>query len=236
MRTLPCEQDIIKILPHISMFLQVNDRSRLMPPIVHKELHSAHARTVRTDGELVKPRFAWVTKSAVVEPGKTLPHLNYRGSDKHMKPYHAEGSRIIKAPPERVYAILTDYRNEHLRILPKPYFMSLQVEKGGVGEGTLINFQMSVLGKTQNFRAAITEPEPGHELDEIYLEPEGVITRFFVRSFGHDKQSQVTIQTEGTIHSKGVLGWFERFFAAMYLEHVFQKELELLAASAEENQ
>jgi hypothetical protein len=150
-----------------------------------------------------------------------------------MKPYHAEGSRVIKAPAERVYAILTDYRNEHPRILPKPYFMSLHVDKGGIGEGTQIHFQMNVLGKTQNFRAAITEPEPGRELDEVYSEPEGVITRFFVRPFGHDKQSKVTIQTEGTIEGRGVFGWLERLFATTYLHHVFRKELELLAASAE---
>ena len=152
-----------------------------------------------------------------------------------MKPYHVEGSRVIKAPPERVYAILTDYRNEHPRILPKPYFTSLQVEKGGVGEGTLIQFQMNVLGKTQNFRAAISEPEPGREIDEVYLEPEGIVTRFFVRPFGTNRQSQVTIQTEGKIQSHGVLGWLERLLAATYLHHVFRKELELLAASAEEN-
>jgi len=151
-----------------------------------------------------------------------------------MNSYHAEGSRIIKAPPERVYAILTDYRDAHPRILPKPWFISLHVEKGGVGEGTLINFQMRVLGKTQNFRAAISEPDPGHEIDEICLEPEGVITRFFVRPVEHSQQSQVTIQTEGEIHSKGVLGWLERLFATTYLHHVFRKELELLAASAEQ--
>ncbi len=112
-----------------------------------------------------------------------------------MKPYQAQGSRIIKAPPERVYAILTDYRNEHPRILPKPYFMSLHVDKGGIGEGTLIQFQMNVLGKTQNFRAAITEPDPGREIDEVYLEPEGVITRFFVRPFGQCAGSRVSSVT-----------------------------------------
>ena len=152
-----------------------------------------------------------------------------------MKPYQAQGSRIIKAPPERVYAILTDYRNAHPRILPKPYFMSLHVDKGGIGEGTLIHFQMSILGKTQNFRAAITEPDPGRELDEVYSEPEGVITRFFVRPFGQGRQSRVMIQTEGKIESHGLLGWVERLFATTYLHHVFRKELELLAASAEEN-
>jgi hypothetical protein len=32
------------------MFLQVNDHSGLLAAVIHKELHSAHACTVRTDG------------------------------------------------------------------------------------------------------------------------------------------------------------------------------------------
>ncbi len=55
MRSFPCEEDIVKILPHIGVFSQVNDRSGLMPLIIHKELHSTHAHTVRTESELVKP-------------------------------------------------------------------------------------------------------------------------------------------------------------------------------------
>jgi hypothetical protein len=56
MRTLPSEQDIIKILPQIGVFPQVNDRSSLMPMVIYKEMHSTHTCTVRTDSKFVKHR------------------------------------------------------------------------------------------------------------------------------------------------------------------------------------
>ena len=40
------QEDIVKILPHIGVFLEVNDGGGLMPPVIYKELHSTHARTV----------------------------------------------------------------------------------------------------------------------------------------------------------------------------------------------
>jgi hypothetical protein len=66
-------------------------------------------------------------------------------------------SAIIPARRERVYSLIANYRDGHPRILPKQ-FSNLTVEQGGMGAGTVIRFQMSILGKTQAFRAAITEP------------------------------------------------------------------------------
>lgn len=34
---------------------------------------------------------------------------------------HIEASREIGAPPDRVYAVLSDYHVKHPAILPKPY-------------------------------------------------------------------------------------------------------------------
>ena len=45
-------------------------------------------------------------------------------------------SSLIQAPAQQAYAIIADYRNGHPRILPRPYFVSLTVEQGGVGAGT----------------------------------------------------------------------------------------------------
>jgi len=61
-------------------------------------------------------------------------------------------SASLPAPPERVYRLIADYRDCHPRILPK-HFSSLTVEKGGVGAGTVIRFQMRLLAKTQVYRA-----------------------------------------------------------------------------------
>ena len=77
--------------------------------------------------------------------------------DKHV----VSASAVIPARRERVYSLISNYKDGHPRILPKQ-FSSLVVEQGGVGAGTVIRFQMSLLGRKQTFRAAITEPEPGH--------------------------------------------------------------------------
>lgn len=150
-----------------------------------------------------------------------------------MKPYRAAGTRIIQATPAKVYAVLADYGGEHRKILPKPYFQPLVVEEGGRGAGTIIRFQMRVFGRTQDYRATITEPEPGRQLDEIYLQPEGVVTRFLVQPLAENQHSKVTITTEGPTRTNGLAAWFERLVAAVYLRRIFRKELDLLARLVE---
>ena len=71
--------------------------------------------------------------------------------------YTVVASADIDAPPDRVYAIIADYRNGHPHILPRA-FRNLTVEKGGVGAGTIIRFEVRALGQTQRFRAFVTEP------------------------------------------------------------------------------
>ncbi len=62
-------------------------------------------------------------------------------------------SSFIRAPASQVYAIIADYRNGHPRILPQPYFVSLNVDQGGIGAGTAITTDLPVrdglLGKVQ---------------------------------------------------------------------------------------
>src|SRR5438270_9347692 len=43
--------------------------------------------------------------------------------------------RFVAAPADELYSYIADYRNHHPHILP-PTFKDLQVEEGGVGEGT----------------------------------------------------------------------------------------------------
>lgn len=73
----------------------------------------------------------------------------------------ASSSEVIDAPAERIYAILADYRDEHPQILPKQYFSDFKVVQGGIGEGTIIEFQTHVLGQSRSVRAEITEPQRG---------------------------------------------------------------------------
>src|SRR5438067_1767432 len=96
------------------------------------------------------------------------------------KPKHViTATAVVPAQPSRVYAVIADYHNGHPHILPKQ-FSEMVVEKGGVGRGTIIRFQMSVFGRKQTFRAAISEPEPGRVLAETDLDNNGAVTTFVV--------------------------------------------------------
>jgi hypothetical protein len=149
-----------------------------------------------------------------------------------MKSYQVTESALIKAPAEQVYSIIADYHNGHPYILPKPYFLNLEVEQGGVGAGTVIRFQMRVLGKTETFRAAVTEPEPGRVLVESN-QPSGSVTTFTVDSVEGGQYAQVTFATD--LPSRGGLsGLLERFLIKLMLPRIYRKELAQLAAVAEE--
>lgn len=139
-------------------------------------------------------------------------------------------SKAIDAPAKRIYDIIADYRNGHPTILPKPYFLSLNVEKGGYGEGTMINFQMKLFGQVRTSRAQISEPEPGRILQE--LDPEGTVkTLFTVDPMDGGAHTHVTITTELKTRP-GVAGKLEGYLAKMMLKRVYAEELELLANRA----
>ena len=143
-----------------------------------------------------------------------------------MKLQTATASKIIPAPAAKIYKILADYRNTHPQILPRPYFQSLDVEEGGVGAGTVVNFTMQILGRTQSFRAEITEPEPGRVLQEMDLQS-GIITQFDVLPLEGQEQTHVKISTE--LSKRGVVeGWIAKHL----LQSVYRQELEQLAKLA----
>lgn len=139
-------------------------------------------------------------------------------------------SAIIPARRDRVYSLIANYRDGHPRILPKQ-FTNLIVEEGGIGAGTIIRFQMSVFGKKQTFRAAITEPEPGRVLVETDLDTNGAVTTFTVSPGTAPADSHVTISTELPVRA-GLLGRIERVFSTALLRPIYVKELENLARVA----
>lgn len=125
----------------------------------------------------------------------------------NMKSQIATATKIIHAPAEMIYEILADYRTSHPRILPKPYFLSMDVEEGGFGAGTIVNFKMRILGQTRAFRTLITEPEPGRVLLETDLASD-IATKFAVfsirkriRNTSHDNY-----RTAGTESSREFCG------------------------------
>jgi hypothetical protein len=144
-----------------------------------------------------------------------------------MKPQIPTASKMIHAPTDTIYRLIADYRNGHPQILPKSYFLSMDVQEGGYGAGTIVNFEMRLLGRRQSFHSAITEPEPGRLLVET--DRSGTSTSFRVIPTGNRNESQVTISTE-LIGIHPVQG----FVAKMMLQRVYRQELELLAKAAEE--
>jgi hypothetical protein len=139
-----------------------------------------------------------------------------------------DASALIQAPAAKIYGIIADYRNTHPLILPKPYFISLDVEKGGTGAGTVINFTMRLMGPAQSFRATISEPEPGRRLVETT--DQGPVTSYRVEPEGG--ATRVTIHTDMPVPD-GAAGKFQGWLAERLLRPIYAKELAQLAALAE---
>jgi hypothetical protein len=144
--------------------------------------------------------------------------------------YTVVASAEMDAPPARVYAIIADYHNGHPHILPKQ-FRNLTVEKGGVGAGTIIRFEVRALGQTQRFRAFVTEPEPGRVLVEENVEPAPSKTTFLVEERPGGRGTRVTFTTEMTSRP-GPLGALERFVSTRLMKKMYAEELALLALRA----
>jgi hypothetical protein len=147
------------------------------------------------------------------------------------KSFKVKSSARVDAPADVVYGIIADYRNGHPHILPKQYFEWLEVEQGGRGEGTVIRFQMRVLGQTRVLRAVVTEPEPGRVLVETDTGGVGPVTTFTVEPA--ESGSHVTFSTELT-SAGGPLGVLERFVLRRVLRRIFVRELEQLGRVAVE--
>lgn len=129
-----------------------------------------------------------------------------------------ESSAIIPAPPQAVYDLLADYRVGHPSILPKPYFVALTVEEGGVGEGTIFRADMNVMGQKSSFRAKVTEPERGKLLRETDLDT-GTVTDFIVTPAG-DGQTKLTFRTDYKVKN-----FIERLMIPPILRRMYKQEL-----------
>jgi hypothetical protein len=148
-----------------------------------------------------------------------------------MATHHVIETAVIDAPAARVYDIIADYRNGHPNILPKENFLALDVEKGGVGAGTVVSVRMKLFGQTRTMRMEVSEPKPGCMLKEIDLET-GTATTFIVQPQNHGTQAHVTIDTE-LVLSKGFKGTVEKMFVPSALKKVYARELGMLEQFAQ---
>jgi hypothetical protein len=131
-----------------------------------------------------------------------------------------EAEHLVQAPALDVYSYIADYRNHHPNFLPGA-FSDLVVEKGGIGSGTVISFNLKLAGMTRRVRATVDEADPGSVLKEISLDSDGVTT---FEVIPHGAAALVRIHTEWTPPA-GIQGWFERRFAPKMLSDLFREEL-----------
>jgi hypothetical protein len=149
-----------------------------------------------------------------------------------MAKHTVSASALVSAPARKVYDLIADYRNGHPLILPKPYFVSLSVEDGGYGAGTVIQFQMRLMGKIQSFHSTITEPEPGHILVETDRNT-GALTTFTVEPRSQGEGAFVTIATTTTVPD-GIVGKLQSWLTTQLLHPIYEKELAQLATVMKE--
>jgi hypothetical protein len=104
--------------------------------------------------------------------------------------------------------------------------VALAVEQGGVGAGTVINFQMKLAGQMRAFHSTISEPEPGRVLVETDAQA-GTVTTFRVEPRENGAAAFVTIETDTPVRA-GLAGKLEGWLAAQLLRPVYAQELKLL--------
>jgi hypothetical protein len=144
-----------------------------------------------------------------------------------MATIHSEASAIINAKAETIYTIISDYRNEHAKMLPPEYFRDLVVEAGGKGEGTIITFTTHVGGQDQHFRMRITEPQPGRVLAENDT-ASSMVTTFTLTPLDDGNQTRVQIASDRD-PGKGLRGIIEKMMVPQILTGIYEKQLRQLA-------
>lgn len=141
--------------------------------------------------------------------------------------YTVTGSARIDAAPQRIYDIIRDYHVGHPSILPKQ-FSNFRVESGGLGAGTTIRFDVTVLGQTQHYKAVVSEPEPGRVLVERNVEPNDSVTTFVVAPENGGRAATVKIETEMK-QRPGIGGTIERLLIERMLPPMYAQELKNLS-------
>jgi hypothetical protein len=134
----------------------------------------------------------------------------------------ASVTEVVRAAPEVVWDIFTDYHDLHPRVLPRPAFGALVVERGGRGAGTVFTVELREGPRTRKMRMNVTEPQPGRVLMESDQDSD-LVTTFTVEPSDGGRDSRVTITTRWT--RGGLRGWLERTFGPALMRPVFRAEL-----------
>ena len=132
----------------------------------------------------------------------------------------------MDAPADVVYHCLIDYREHHRPggFLP-PAFSDQDIERGGVGDGTELRYDVTVGGRRREVRASVREAIVGREIVES---ASGIETTMTVEPL--DDGARVRFETE--IDEPGVTGFVNRLFAARLLVPIYRDELRRLEGYA----
>lgn len=142
-----------------------------------------------------------------------------------MSQVFVKNERTIPASPEAVYTVLTDYKDKRPLILT-PNFLDYKVESGGQGSGTVVSYRLRAANRERAYRMRVDEVVRGKELMERDRNSSLVTTwTLSPQDNGHQTRVQVTTQWEG---SSGVGGFFERTFAPLGLQRIYNQMLDML--------
>jgi uncharacterized protein YndB with AHSA1/START domain len=136
----------------------------------------------------------------------------------------ASAERVVAAPPERVYALLADYREGRPKVLPDAY-EGYRVEEGGTGEGTVVAYTLNAAKRQRPYRIAVTEPQPGRELHEEDTTSSWAQTVTVTPEGSGSSRVRIACSWQG---ANGVGGFFERTFAPKGVGRLYEEILDRL--------
>ena len=136
---------------------------------------------------------------------------------------HVAAERTIGAPADTVYKVVADYERHHPRILPSA-FSDLVVERGGIGAGTVIGFNVKTAGRNRHFRMQVAEPEPGRVLTESDTES-SMVTTYTIAPDTAGSRVRIETTWQG---ARGFGGLMERLFAPRVMRKLYEDELDRL--------
>ena len=135
----------------------------------------------------------------------------------------ATADRTIAAAPDRVYALIADYREGRPRLLPES-FVDYRVEQGGSGAGTVVTYTLHAAKRQRPYRLAVTEPEPGRQLHETDT-TSSFTQDWTVEPAGGGSLVRISCAWEG---AGGIGGFFERTFAPKGVSRIYEQLLDRL--------
>jgi hypothetical protein len=144
-----------------------------------------------------------------------------------MRQTHISAERLLDAPADGVYRCIADYRQHHRPggFLP-PAFTDSQIERGGVGAGTVISYTLALGGRRRAVTSTVSEPRPGRELVET---ARGVRTTFTVEPEGE----RARVRFDTVLEASGIDGLLTRLLAPRLLRPVYADELARLERYAQ---